>query len=160
MRNTLDYATRLTDQQSVERFIEHLSALTVDDWLSVAAAVAHDVSSPSGPETAVDRIVEQQGLCVDAWRVADDVETAFHYGVDSTGVAARRCDRAALRLARQAASVAALAVLARPFLTAKEFESLYRPFARLVPAGEPGSRRCRRLDEPTQRAASVAPLRA
>ena len=135
MTNTIRTVTR-TDHAAVEQFIERLAQFGVDEWLSVANACGARVD----PEACLQALVAQHALAVEAWNVADDVETAVHCSLGARGFARSR-DGASLRLARQAAAAAALALLLRPLLTADDFDRLYRPFATLAPAPPPGARR-------------------
>jgi hypothetical protein len=123
----------VTNQAAVEQFVERLSTLGLVDWLSAAAAVTQTASSRVDANTALDRVVAQHDLAYDAWSIGDDVETAFHYGVGATGRVPSPRESLSLSIARQAAARAALALFVRPLLTAGDFESLYRPFASLVP---------------------------
>lgn len=141
MSSTLDYATMLTDHQAVERFIERLAAFSLDEWLSVAASLTRDASSRAEANAMLDQLVAQHKLGVDAWTIADDVETALQYSIGSMGCAPSRRDSASLRLARQAANTAALALFVRPLLTTQDFESLYHPFAAVAPPSNPIGRR-------------------
>lgn len=141
MSSTLDYAIMLTDHDAVERFIERLAAFRLDEWLSVAASLTRDASSRAQANAMLEQLVAHHKLGVSAWSIGDDVETAFHYSVGSMGCAPTGRDSASLRLARQAASTAALALFVRPFLTIQDFESLYHPFAAVVPPSNPVVRR-------------------
>ena len=127
---TLQYDITRTDHEAVERFIESLAAFGHEQWLCVAGACG-DTDGKPGP--SLENLVVRCGLGVEAWTVADDVETAVHYSLGSRGFAPSR-EGASFRLARQAATTAALALLLRPLLDAKEFASLYKPFASLLPA--------------------------
>ena len=132
MRSTLDYAVIAADHQAVEQFIERLAVFSLDQWLSVAASATHDANARTSASATLDQLVAQHGFAVDAWSVADDVETAFHYSVGAMRCPPPRSASAPLRVARQTASTAALALLLRPLLGEGQFESLYQPFASLV----------------------------
>jgi hypothetical protein len=133
MSSILDCAIISRDHEAVEQFIERLSALRLDEWLSVAAAANRDASSRADVNATLELLIAQHGLGVEAWSIADDVETAVHYSLGSNGVALSRRDGASIRLARPAATRAALGLFLRPLLTSDDFELLYRPFASLGP---------------------------
>ena len=143
MSSAIEYVIGLMDHQAVEQFIERLCAFGLDEWLRVAASVTHETSSGGEARAALDQVVAQHGLGVDAWSVGDDVETAFEYSLGVTGdtLSPRVCD--SLRLAREAADTAALAVFVRPLLTEEQFESLYRPFSSMIPQRDAGRPSCR-----------------
>lgn len=126
MTNDIRTVTR-TDHAAVEQFIERLAELDVDEWLSVAKACGGRVDA-AGPLQA---IIAHHGLAMEAWNVADNVETAVHCSLGPRGFASSR-EGGALRLARHAATAAALALMLRAFLAADDFDRLYRPFATLA----------------------------
>jgi len=132
----------VTDEQAVEQFIERLAVFRLVDWLSVAAAVISSSSSRAEATAAVDRVIAQHGLAFDAWNIGDDVETAFHCSIGATGLTPSPRDSLSLRLAREAATKAAVALFVGSRLTAADLESLYRPFDALVP--RPSGRNSRR----------------
>ena len=133
MTNTFDCMDIVTNQEAVEQFVERLAAVGLVDWLSVATLVTQTVRTRAKPNAALDRVVAQHDLAYDAWSIGDDVETAFHCGVGGTGRVPSPRESLSLSIARQAAARAALALFVRPLLTPVDFESLYRPFASLVP---------------------------
>ena len=123
----------VTNQQAVEQFVERLSTLGLADWLAVATSVTQTASSRADANAALDRVVARHDLAYDAWSIGDDVETAFHCGVGTTGRVPSPRESLSLSIARQAAARAALALFVRSLLTATDFESLYRPFTSLAP---------------------------
>lgn len=132
MSAAVRYITVQTDQEAVELFVEQLGSFHLDDWLSVAKTSWE--AKPSQETLAgLDGLVAELQLGVDAWSVADDVETAAQYSLASTQLRLSPRDCESLRVARQAAATAALALFVRPLLPAGDFESLYRPFSSLVP---------------------------
>ena len=148
MSSAIEYDIGLMDHQAVEQFIERLCAFGLDEWLRVAASVTHETRSGVETHAALDHVVAQHGLGVDAWSIGDDVETAFEYGLGATAdtLSPRVCE--SLRLARQAARDAALVLFVRPLLTEEQFESVYRPFSSTIPrpvVGRPSSRPAARL---------------
>jgi len=117
----------VTDHAAVEQFVERLATFSRMDWLSVANLVTKTASSRTAATDALDRVIAQYGLAFDAWSIGDDVETAFHCSMGATGVTSPR-DCALLRIAREAATTAAVALFVGSLLTAAGFESLYSPF--------------------------------
>jgi hypothetical protein len=152
MGMTMQYDITRTDHEAVERFIECLAAFGHAEWLCVAGTCRDTDGKPS---PSLEALIERCGLRVEAWSVADDVETAVYYSLGSRGFAPSR-EGASLRLARKAATTAALALLVRPLLDATAFASLYKPFASLVPAPAPRPRR----PPVGQREPSVGPVTA
>jgi hypothetical protein len=134
MRDTWDHQVIHTEPAAAAEFAEHLAELDVEHWLMAASAAEQDAAARSTPLALVDALVNHLGLRVAAWSVTDDVATCAHYSVDhaSHQVATKRV-AARLRLARNAANAAALALLVRPLLHPGDFDVLYRPFATLVP---------------------------
>ena len=128
-----------TDREAVERFIEQLSAFPLDSWLSVAVAASRGAAAGTDGVEAVQSVVTRLGLGVDAWNIADDVDTAAQYSLGSVRFAFSPRDCDSIRLARQAATNAALGLFLRPMLTANDFDVLYQPFVKLVPT-QPGHR--------------------
>ena len=133
MTNTFQCRDIATNQEAVEQFVERLAALGFVDWLSVATSVTQTVSSRADANAVLDRVVAQHHLAYDAWSIGDDVETAFHCGVGTTGRVPSPRENLSLSIARQAAARAALALFVLSLLTATDFESLYRPFTSLAP---------------------------
>ena len=133
MTNMFQSTDIATNQEAVEQFVERLAALGLVDWLSVATSVTQTASSRANADAVLDRVVAQHHLAYDAWSIRDDVETAFHCGVGTTGRVPSPRESLSLSIARQAAARAALALLVRSLLTATDFESLYRPFTSLAP---------------------------
>ena len=97
MSSTVGYDIMRADQKSVDGFIERLAAFSLDQWLSIAAT--HDASLCAGATATLEQLVAHHELGVDAWSIADDVETAFHYSVGSGRLALTHRDCASLRLA-------------------------------------------------------------
>ena len=78
----------VTNHEAVEQFVERLATFSLVDWLSVAAAVTKSASSRAVATEVLDRVMAQDGLAFDAWSIGDDVETAFHCSIGTTGVTA------------------------------------------------------------------------
>jgi hypothetical protein len=133
MTNTFHCTDIVPNQEAVEQFVERLATLALVDWLSVATSVTQTVSLRADANAVLDRVVSQHDLPYDAWSIGDDVETAFHCGAGATGRVPSPRESLSLSIARQAAARAALALFVRPLLTPGDFESLYHPFASLVP---------------------------
>src|SRR5262245_30548558 len=123
----------LTNEAAVEQFVERLATLSIADWLSIATSVTQTASERVQANDALDQVITQDGLGFDAWSIGDDVETAFHCSVGATGVTPSPRDCLSLAIAREAATRAALALFVGSLLSAADFDSLYRPFASLVP---------------------------
>jgi hypothetical protein len=136
MRSTADHLIVQTDPDAVARFTDHLAAFNQDDWFAVAAVAADDdMPSRSTAYAVVEALIAHYGLGVEAWFALDDVQTVAHCSLDDPGSLARSRHAATwLRMARNAANAAALALLVRPLLSAAEFDALYRPFAACIPA--------------------------
>jgi|RhiMetdeSRZDD1v2_1073273.scaffolds.fasta_scaffold92870_5 hypothetical protein len=131
MSAALEYVIAESDQESVEQFIERLFSLDRDRWLAIASATERESESRPEATAFLDALVAHHGLGVQAWDIADDVETAMYCSLGPQGLESRR-DAPALRLARQAASAAALALLVRPLLHMTDFQTLFQPFASLA----------------------------
>jgi hypothetical protein len=141
MTAKFDCRDNVTDHESVEQFVERLATFSRMDWLSVAAAVAGTASSRAEATEALDRVIAHHGLAFDAWSIGDDVETAFHYSMGATGVTSSPRDCALLRIAREAAAKAGVALFVGSLLSAADFEMVYRPFTSLVPQTTRGNSR-------------------
>jgi len=115
-----------TDHESVERFIERLSELAVDGWLSVAAACGEAEVDRSA---SLQALIDRHGLSVEAWSIVDDVETAVYCSLGPRGFAPSR-EGALLRLAREAANTAAVALLVRLLLRQRNSRRCTRPSRR------------------------------
>ena len=134
MRRKLDCIDSVTNEEAAKEFVERLATLRLVDWLSVAASVTQTAGTRTEANAALERVVVEYGLALDAWTIGDDIETAFHCSVGTTGIAPSPRVALSLSIARDAASKAARALFVRPLLTTADFESLYRPFATLAPA--------------------------
>lgn len=129
MGRTLINDIARTDRAAVESFIERLAALGPEEWSLLAAAAAGEDPARARVGAMVDLLVARHGLSVDVWNVMDDVETAFHCGAESSRLALTRRQLGSMRVAREAARTAAIAVFVRPLLTPDEFDAMYGPFA-------------------------------
>jgi hypothetical protein len=134
MRSTPEDLTTQVSPNAVAEFTERLAGFQLDDWLAVAAAAERDASARTTARAMLDALIAHNGLGMRAWSVLDDVETISYgtFGQWSGRLMSRRT-AAALRLARNAANTAALALLGRPLLCRDDFEVLYQPFGALVP---------------------------
>ena len=129
----LDCLDIVMNHGAVEQFVERLATFSLVDWLSVANLVTKTASSRTAATDALDRVIAQHGLAFDAWSIGDDVETAYHCSIGVTGFAPSPRNCGLLRIAREAATTAAVALFVGSLLTPAGFESLYRPFESLVP---------------------------
>lgn len=120
---------------SVERFLDELTELPVGELLAMGRSFAEDRDRRPSWQLACDAlraVVCDDELCFGAWRVCDGVQTcAFlayrsrrHWSCRDRGILASGC---------QAATWAALALLAHPYLTLEHFSTLYGAFAQCFP---------------------------
>lgn len=122
----------------VRSFVARLAQLPASEWVEVGRALAANREGLVARSTAratLDATIANRGLSMAAWSVRDAVETAACLA----GHAARRwspADRRFLAHARDAAEGAALALLARDYLTAKDCDLLYAPFAAYIPMAD------------------------
>jgi hypothetical protein len=133
MRNPTENDSVRTEPDAVARFTERLADLDLDEWLTLSAEPAEDAATRSTTFAMLEALIGHLRVGVLAWSVADDVETLVHCVLNDAQSLAGRGHVARLRLARNAARAAALALLMRPQLRGDDFDVLYRPFARLVP---------------------------
>jgi hypothetical protein len=131
MHTKIPNFTIQVDTDAVERFVDRLATFCRADWLAVAS-VSRNAVAWSTSRALLETLIAHHQLGVQTWDAADDVETAIFYSLGPDGLSARQAG-ASLRTACDAAKTAALALLVRPLLTAGDFETLYRPFATLVP---------------------------
>lgn len=133
MTTKYDCIDIVTDHDPAEQFVERLATFSLVEWLSVAAAVTKTASARADATEALDQVIAKHGLAFDAWSIGDDVETAFHCSTRASGASPSPRDCALLRIAREAGTKAAVALFAGSLLPAAHSETLYRPFASLVP---------------------------
>jgi hypothetical protein len=131
MSRTIERLFIQTDADAVEQFIDRLSTFRRDDWTAVASVAGQNATARSTAYAILEALVAHHGLGLQAWNVADDVETAVFYSLGLGGYTPSRGVVSQLRTARDAAGAAALALLVRALLTVADFETLYRPFAAL-----------------------------
>ena len=119
-----------TTAGDVERWLDRLAQLSLDEWLRIAdrCSGAHQAPLPlSRACRRVERIIAGQGLEFTAWLVRDVVETAT-YHVRLAATRRPRGVRARVAVARMAAEWAALAKACRPWLSPEEHDLLCAPF--------------------------------
>jgi hypothetical protein len=115
----------------VNAFVDWLASLPLALWLDVGRSVASErtrVMARGSAWEELQRALCAQELQIGAWFVRDAVETAAFLASHSV----RRwsaADRRWFAAAHGAAETAALALLARPFLEAEQFEALCEPLA-------------------------------
>jgi hypothetical protein len=134
MQHTRKHDSAPTEPESVSEFTEWLAGLDLADWLLVASAAEQGTRARSTALVLVEALIGHLGLSVQAWSILDDVATVSHHD-DSQSfplTASRLTER--LRLAREAANAAALALLVRRSLDGEDFDVLYHPFSVLAPA--------------------------
>ena len=114
-------------------FIEALGDLDGEEWLAAADRARQ---SDLARRLVADRLrvlVRQNGASLFAWWLNDGIDTqAWCCPRASSPLHSSRVTRA-IRDARDAARVAALAVLLRPQLGEQQFRVLYEPFASAIP---------------------------
>ena len=111
----------------VRWFVERLSDLTADEWLS-AGRWARRAKADRAPAIARLEALAELAAGLDWWMVSDDIATAAAYCFAEQ----RYTDVASY--AAEAAKVAALSLWMRPLISEADFEVLYRPFMALIQA--------------------------
>jgi hypothetical protein len=102
------------------------------DWLELGGDIADARAQSAARSSAWDGLqvaIFDQGMQLAAWYVRDAVETAAFLASHS-GRRRSREDRLRFAAAHGAAETAALALLARPYLTQEHFSILTRRFVR------------------------------
>ena len=134
MRDTRKHDSAPTEPENVSEFTAWLAGLDLADWLMVASAAEQGTRARSTALVLVEALIGHLGLSVQAWSILDDVATVSHHddGRSFPLTASRLRER--LRLAREAANAAALALLVRRSLDGADFDVLYHPFSVLAPA--------------------------
>jgi hypothetical protein len=132
MCGTIDLFLAHSDPDAANRFLDRLAALARGDWLEAADRLRRR-GDRSTSVALLDAVIAHHGLSVEAWYATDGVETAASHVFDDL---AHRpaAEQALARSACAAASVAALALLARGLISPEHFEALYHPFATAIPA--------------------------
>ena len=103
MSTSIEYVIGLTDHQAVEQFIERFARSAETNGYAPRPRCLNETTSDVEVRAALDQLLAEHGLGVDAWSIGDDVETAFQYGLGATGdtLSPRVCE--SLRIVRQAA---------------------------------------------------------
>ena len=118
----------------VTAFADRLAELPVLTWIAVGRSLIESPSMHPLREARcaiLEATIGAQNLTVAAWYARDTIETAAHYASgDTTGWTAAH--RRTFEAAWAAAETAAIALVARPFLSAEDFSALCAPFAELL----------------------------
>jgi len=109
-------------------FVGRLYALGPSGWALVVAGVRDDVAARAGARAVLCTVVADLRLERAERRLADAVAAVLLLR------GAAQLPPQSRAIAHTAARLAALAVLVRPSLPARDFEALYAPFGRLIPA--------------------------
>ncbi|HEV8445373.1 MAG TPA: hypothetical protein VGQ44_01075 [Gemmatimonadaceae bacterium] len=120
--------------EAVRSFAERLAELSPSDWVEVGNSLLRDASAHATRATASALLVSTingRGLDVAAWYACDAIETSAFYV--SRPSCSTPSDRRAFAAAHAAAEDAALALLAREFLPASDYEALCDPFITQAP---------------------------
>jgi hypothetical protein len=136
------------DAARCDAFLEELEGLSRAEWLETGRRVLARAAGDSGASVqqaadVLDAVIAQRQLGVTAWLLRDAVETVA-YGArcaSDPGVARRHpappcttSERTDLSAARVAAERAALAYLARPWLSRAAYLTLVAPFLAVAAA--------------------------
>lgn len=127
---------------AVNTFADGLAELPVSAWLDAGRSVmsaASRVASRSTSYAILEATINDRGLAVAAWYVRDAIETSAFYASRSVN-RWTRVDRRAFAAAHAAAEEAALALLARAFLSAQDLAILSAPFESLATEAAGSSR--------------------
>lgn len=109
--------------RDVETFIDFLAGLSTEGWLTLGAGSL----CASSQAAILDATLATQRLHFDAWLVRDSIETLVF--IAGSSLPRPRRDHCAMSRARVAAERAALAILARPWLAASDFNALVSPIS-------------------------------
>jgi hypothetical protein len=129
-RWTLDAADG-GDRARTAAFLDRLEAMTRAEWLEVGRrTVACASNAPHDAAVAtLAGLLEARRLGVTAWLVRDAVTTAVQSSAPAWAAVPRSAGEATLLAAGcEAAALAALALLARPWLRREELAALLTPF--------------------------------
>jgi hypothetical protein len=119
---------------AVNEFADRLAELPVGAWLDVGRSML--AGSPSTtrratPFAILEATINDRGLAVAAWYVRDAIETSAYYATCSVP-RWTSMERRVFAAAHAAAEEAALALLAREYLSRADFDALYSPFEALA----------------------------
>ena len=127
-------ATQDADRVRGAALLDRLEAMPYDDWRALgrrAAACASDAARTAAA-AALAQALERRRLGVTAWLVRDAVATAVHTAPGRPrSTAGTLADARLLATARDAAALAVLAQLARPWLRCAKVAALLTPLKRV-----------------------------
>lgn len=132
-----DFAARMASTEpafeAVHTFVDRLTDLPLDSWLEVGRTVLTDIGGPHRARAfmLVSAAIAEHGLAVDAWYVRDAVETSVCIACAGHGCWTGD-DRIAFAAAHGAAGAAALALLARQYISVDDMHALSDPFANAI----------------------------
>lgn len=118
-----------TGVADVDEFLARLADLSSDEWLLLGTFERLLSGNSPARSTALllaDTIVADRRREMARWYANDAIQTCADLA-ESTGDTASRRTRGLMAFARQAARRAALALITRDYLTARDFEALYAP---------------------------------
>ena len=139
------------DRVRAAGFLDRLEAMTRAEWLAVGDRATACASDPTrlAATAALARAVDGHRLGVTVWLVRDAVATAVQTAPRSWPSApSTRAEVTLLATGRDAATVAVLAQLARPWLERSEVAALLAPFPSTIDGGVALRRRVAPLDGP------------
>ena len=109
--------------------LDRFSRVTLAQWLHVGQVIVRDKAGRASRALAwatVKETIFDRELALAAWFAADDIDTLF-FLASRTTQHLTRVERAQLASAREAAKSAALAELARDFISPGDLETLSLP---------------------------------
>ena len=118
----------------VDAFADGLAELPLTSWLSIGQSLVDSASVSAlraTPYAILEATINDRGLAIAAWYVRDAIETSAYY-VSPPLRRWTRMERRCFAAAHAAAEEAALAMLARAFLSSEDFDALCAPFASLI----------------------------
>lgn len=114
----------------VTAFVDHLLELRLPGWLAIGRGLIADRDGRFVRLSAwgdVERALAEHGLAVDAWQVREGLATAAWF-VNRSGARWTREERRAFAATLGAADAAAMALLARPYISVETVRTLCAPF--------------------------------
>jgi hypothetical protein len=119
---------------AVNAFADRLADLPLSSWLAVGKSLVDNPTAyahRATPFAILEATINDRGLAVAAWYVRDAIDTSAHYASHTTTRWTSR-DRRAFAAAHAVAEETALALLARPHLSADDYSALCAPFELLA----------------------------
>jgi hypothetical protein len=119
----------LNSTGEVGEFIERLALLAPSAWIAASSPSKDHAVEVSAQN--LESLIAGTGRQLEAWSVADAVETTAHIAFGSTAADKRFLSKKASAI--RTATSAALGIRFRSELSPEDFERLYRPFSKLIP---------------------------